>query len=371
MKKIFIYLFLFIFHVPCWADDITNFQINEFSVKDTVLDYISESKIQKDFYPGNEYYRVILAQRNSTLYRDSKPFDIIFGVVKKDDKKYIIESLEAFISYKIKDFKNCVPTKRDISKDISNLFPDVSVVEKTDPYPNDMGTTKKSHYKLEKQGFISVACFDMTENSGKIDSLVLSIVTTKFSDYLKKTKEDGTRDKNFSKKVEEKEKKSMIHKEIVKNFQIEGISIGDSLLEHFTEFEIKLEQHVQEDHNKYLESWISNTRFKLYDVVYFTYRKDDKNYKLYSIAGLQDYDKAIKECFTQKDKISSEISNMLNDTDVSKDKQKIKHPKGGFVYTDTFLFDSSDMILVQCYDFSKRTDVSSNLRVMIVSEKYP
>ena len=63
MKKLSTYLFLilFSFQTPSWADDISDFQIEGMSVGDSLLDYFEEDEINnflKMNYPGDdEIYR--------------------------------------------------------------------------------------------------------------------------------------------------------------------------------------------------------------------------------------------------------------------------------------------------------------------------
>ena len=54
MKKLSTYLFLvlFSFSAPSFADDISEFQIEGMSIGDSLLDYMSEEEIKENEFPG-------------------------------------------------------------------------------------------------------------------------------------------------------------------------------------------------------------------------------------------------------------------------------------------------------------------------------
>ena len=68
----------------------------------------------------------------------------------------------------------------------------------------------------------------------------------------------------------------------IRDFQIEGMSIGDSLLNYFTEEEINNKEKLYWK-KKYI-SIIFNylPSFEVYDAVQFTYKTNDKEFKIYS-----------------------------------------------------------------------------------------
>ena len=69
------------------------------------------------------------------------------------------------------------------------------------------------------------------------------------------------------------------------DFQIEGISLGESLLNHFPEKEIKAAEYKNpvDKKDKYRISAIYSKKFKTYHAIEFSYLKNDKKY---IIAGM-------------------------------------------------------------------------------------
>ena len=75
----------------------------------------------------------------------------------------------------------------------------------------------------------------------------------------------------------------------IRDFQIEGMSIGDSLLDYFSEKEIKGWHKTFYSGSKkiyLIESGASNSSFELYDDVGFHIKNNDKKYIIKGIAGI-------------------------------------------------------------------------------------
>ena len=73
MKKLSTYLFLllFSFQTPSWADDITDFQVEGMSVGDSLLDYFGEEKIIKSkrrVFEHKSFYIVSIADSKFITY---------------------------------------------------------------------------------------------------------------------------------------------------------------------------------------------------------------------------------------------------------------------------------------------------------------
>ena len=160
----------------------------------------------------------------------------------------------------------------------------------------------------------------------------------------------------------------------IKSITIEGISIGDSALDYFTEQEIK--QNIQ-DHYKN-KSFIpvqmnEYSFFKTYDAVDFDYKSGDKNYIIQGLYGVLFIDD-INKCETQLDNIVNDISPMLNDThDIQK--SKIIHdsdPSGkSYIIEKQWVFQNGDRILVQCYNMNKELGYEPiSLTVSIRTKEY-
>ena len=97
----------------------------------------------------------------------------------------------------------------------------------------------------------------------------------------------------------------------IKNFQIEGMSIGDSLLQYYDKNQledIKLTNSFKKKiHNKYCDNKISKIYF---EICIFTLKKD-KKFKIESIAGFIDCKHDISICYKKQKEIDKSIKKLF------------------------------------------------------------
>ena len=73
----------------------------------------------------------------------------------------------------------------------------------------------------------------------------------------------------------------------IRDFQIEGISIGDSILKYFTLDEIKRNTWDYYTDKKYTPLQFENPSFaKTYDAIDIAYKTNDKQYKIVKLTGV-------------------------------------------------------------------------------------
>ena len=158
----------------------------------------------------------------------------------------------------------------------------------------------------------------------------------------------------------------------IRDFQIEGMSIGDSLLDYFSEEEIKKDtQKVFPKSNKFLSiTFRFLPKFEVYDGVQFFYKKNDKKYIVYQITG-QIYYEDFKDCNKKYNKIVSEFSDLFPDATM-RDEGHREHSKlkSSYYQRTWFKFDSGDNVYVVCYDWSEETNMRDGLGVAINQKEY-
>jgi len=87
----------------------------------------------------------------------------------------------------------------------------------------------------------------------------------------------------------------------IRDFEIEGMSIGDSLLDYFSKEKIKKEEkNAYIWKTKFLINGFKDTKFKTYEKVQFAYKKNDKKYIIHGLDGIIKYRYNIKECYKKK-----------------------------------------------------------------------
>ena len=100
MKKLNIYLFLFLFsfQTSSWADDIRDFQIEGISIGDSALDYFSEDEIntniEKNMFIGSDGKFT-----SSGIYKKFGEYDGLQFAIKPNDKNLIIYAINGGIFF--------------------------------------------------------------------------------------------------------------------------------------------------------------------------------------------------------------------------------------------------------------------------------
>jgi hypothetical protein len=163
------------------------------------------------------------------------------------------------------------------------------------------------------------------------------------------------------------------------DFEIEGMSIGDSLLDHMSLNEIKKEEknHTKVGKKFIMIFYYQGSTTKLYNDVQVSYNPNDNDYIIHQISGFLDYKNNIQDCLKKKNEIKKEISEVFNNLD-TKDKKNLPHPhdkSGETKYWATdFYLDSGAMINVGCMDWSSKFEEEKNwqdsLDVTISSSDY-
>ena len=159
----------------------------------------------------------------------------------------------------------------------------------------------------------------------------------------------------------------------IRDFQIEGMSIGDSLLDYLKISEIKKKKSPNKK-LKIVRASISNN-LKTYDFVQFWWFEDDKDFKIVGIAGEIIINNGLKGCKKKQKEIVSEIKNTLTEFTINEDENNYYDDKSGKskVYHYALNFKNEDNVNIQCYIFSKNykktKNMIDNLKVMIVTKE--
>ena len=160
----------------------------------------------------------------------------------------------------------------------------------------------------------------------------------------------------------------------ISEYEIEGISIGDSLLDHLSKDYIdKLPTEYYPKSDKFYVVDGSFKNSELYDGFQVALKKND--YKVYGITGGIFFDN-MKKCLTHKDKVENEISGMFNS--LKKYSSKGKHdadPDGDTImYQTQYSFSKGGVIAIECVDWSdKITDKynwQDNFSISFYSKEY-
>ena len=174
---------------------------------------------------------------------------------------------------------------------------------------------------------------------------------------------------------------SLTRADDIRDFEIEGISIGDSALDYFTEDEItkNIKWHYNNDkkNNEFVIVEFYNYKSaKQYDGIQIAVKPKDKEYKIYIIAGAIQYENTkIEDCYSEMQKIDTELLDVFPSSDREEKIQKLKADKTGKSNVNSvyYFFTDGGNASVQCYYYSKNfsgSNSKNNLRVGIRSKEY-
>jgi len=164
----------------------------------------------------------------------------------------------------------------------------------------------------------------------------------------------------------------------IRDFQIEGMSIGDSLLDYFSKQQIISNKvdYSYKNNDFYSVKFDNLISSETYDGGEVYLKTNDENYIIYHIFGAISFvNKNINDCYKKKDSIVAELSSLFIDAKKI-DYGTYAHPtdktgesKISSVY---FEFKSGDEVSVVCYNWSKELDkvYRDHLAVSLNSEEY-
>ena len=162
----------------------------------------------------------------------------------------------------------------------------------------------------------------------------------------------------------------------ISDFQIEGMSIGDSLLDFADLEKIKsIKSKQQYPNDKFiLYSAEKIIEVKNYDYMTVTTKKNDPKYIITSVSGTLNY-KNLNKCLEKKTLIQKDIEKLLT----YDSKEEVEYPSqrdktgNSIIYGVQFYFKaypSVEAITINCSHFTKESNIIKTLKVTANSEAY-
>ena len=144
-------------------------------------------------------------------------------------------------------------------------------------------------------------------------------------------------------------------------FQIEGMSLGDSLLDYYSEKEIKKAKAKVEKSWSYKDKTYTPLSFhkklKTYNSVQVNYKTQDDDFTIESVSGSRTYKKNIEDCYKKQDEIVDELTGFFEDAEkLGYGTYEHFYDKSGetTIKGVSFIFKSGAEVLIQCTDWSKK-----------------
>ena len=191
--KILFLIFLLIIGFQSWskADDISDFEIEGFSVGESLIKYSDQQEITKKIddktsyhYPNSKFVSINYTTENLNL------FDSIGFVIKKNDPKFIIYAVEATIYFWENKIDKCHEKQKQIKNDLKIFFGDKITIDSYDTkYIGDETGNSISRYvdfDFKDKSNSRIICYDLSDeiNIKSPDQLYLVANSKEFMIFL-------------------------------------------------------------------------------------------------------------------------------------------------------------------------------------------
>ena len=141
----------------------------------------------------------------------------------------------------------------------------------------------------------------------------------------------------------------------ISDFEIEGMSIGDSLLDFMSKKEImEAEKNSTIYENKKFLVIFASLNSEIYEAIQITYKPDDQKYLIHAIDGVLYFPNNIKGCRKKMKEIVKEIEIVLSNTIKSEENFPHEYDTSGksMTYGVKFKIESGGVIDAYCTDWS-------------------
>ncbi len=191
MKFLIFALFLF-FSSFLYSDEISDFEIEGFSVGESLLDHMTINEIKEEIEINKPSYSYLREEFGEVyLFGNFVDYYSVSFFVHLNDKKFIIQSIRGHVDYDDKSREDCILQKNKIVNEISPLFEIKNKTKKSWIYEIDPSGKSKNEYIeifLKSGGNITISCSTWEKNfkvkNNFMNSLNVSIYNNNVQNWL-------------------------------------------------------------------------------------------------------------------------------------------------------------------------------------------
>ena len=152
----------------------------------------------------------------------------------------------------------------------------------------------------------------------------------------------------------------------IRDFEIEGMTVGDSLNKHFSKKKInesEVDWYNDLEKNKYISYAFDSKNFQTYDFVDIWVKYGDKDLKIDTLAGVLYFGdnktiKTVNDCYKKQKTISDELLSIFKEAKKEGPSKRVFYEAdstGESSYTDIYLdLDDKYQVVIACYDWSDK-----------------
>ena len=148
----------------------------------------------------------------------------------------------------------------------------------------------------------------------------------------------------------------------IKDFEIDGMSIGDSLLDYYEITEIEKSENnptYYPKSKKFKVIFFVSKKNELFDYINITLKDNDKRYIIHSIRGEKEI--SIKKCFEMKNNQIEGIENILSKIDKNSYKSDYGESYGNSeAHVTEYTLNDGAQIRIFCADYDEKNKLVQN-----------
>ena len=186
---ILIFLITLNFQSLTRADDIRDFEIEEMSIGDSLLDHLTEDEIinsKRNYFKDQRKYYVV------AKFKNLKKYEVVDIYLKSGDKKYIIRTLGGLMTFNL---NKCLETKKKIKKEFDEIFSNLKSAEHIKKHEFDKSGKSKQYQQVyyfgdasKRDNHIRIECDNWSKKikkeKGFEDGLNIVAMTTEILDWI-------------------------------------------------------------------------------------------------------------------------------------------------------------------------------------------
>ena len=168
--------------------------------------------------------------------------------------------------------------------------------------------------------------------------------------------------------------------EDISEYEIEGISVGDSLLKYMSRAEIENNlTYVYEDLDKDIGKDVAqisyNKNLKIYDEIHLDFKTTDDIFEIIALNGVLFYEDNVSECYQKQLQLVEELKLVFKGVDVRKEgpSNHPAYPNGEIKYIRFAFFINENEysnLEVFCYDIVEELKKTDRLTLNLKSKKF-
>jgi len=163
---------------------------------------------------------------------------------------------------------------------------------------------------------------------------------------------------------------SWVKADDVRDFQIEGMSVGDSLLDFYPKNKLKKDYFYNS--KKWASISLADKNFITYEGFQAHVKSEDQNYIIGHIEGMIIYDKNIEDCYSKQKEIILELDVLFKSSKKTEQNKTHSADYNSSTRGTYYRLNSGDLISVTCYDWSdnNKNNFVDKLGVSIITKEF-